>query len=198
MGRDHERGDQAETAPARVIVSVGLGLSGLGPELRICGRRFDSSRGHSRKPCKQVVAGEASDAEIAVGQRVGQHERRVECLAHAVRDQLVDLAGGVEPRCFQDLCVLRIRNVAVYGPTKTRGPTIAIHPWIRGSRLDEAASGASRSLDTGRRPFAGTRPTAPGSSPSPASPAPPGGSRTGPCDPRRSTARPLPRRLAGR
>ena len=27
------------------IVSVGLGLSGLGPELRICGRTFDS-RGH--------------------------------------------------------------------------------------------------------------------------------------------------------
>ena len=43
---DHEGDDQAETARTDGIVSVCLGLSGLGPELRICGRRFDSSRGH--------------------------------------------------------------------------------------------------------------------------------------------------------
>ena len=46
MGRDHEGDDRAETAPTDRIVSVGLGLSGLGPELRICARWFDSSRGH--------------------------------------------------------------------------------------------------------------------------------------------------------
>ena len=39
--------DQAETPRTNGMISVGLGPSGLGPELRICGRRFDSSRGHS-------------------------------------------------------------------------------------------------------------------------------------------------------
>ena len=47
MSRDHERHDRAETAQAHGIDSVCLGLSGLRPELRICGRRFDSSRGDS-------------------------------------------------------------------------------------------------------------------------------------------------------
>ena len=47
IGRDHEGDDPAETASADGIVSVCLGPSGFGPELRICGRRFDSSRGHS-------------------------------------------------------------------------------------------------------------------------------------------------------
>jgi hypothetical protein len=56
MGRDHEGDDPAETASTDVIVSVGLGLSGLGPELRICGRRFDSSRGHSDRSSKAAVA----------------------------------------------------------------------------------------------------------------------------------------------
>jgi hypothetical protein len=46
MGRDHEGNDKPETASADGIVSVCLGPSGFGAELRICGRRFDSSRGH--------------------------------------------------------------------------------------------------------------------------------------------------------
>jgi hypothetical protein len=46
MGRDHEGNDKPETASADGIVSVCLGRSEFGAELRICGRRFDSSRGH--------------------------------------------------------------------------------------------------------------------------------------------------------
>ena len=47
MGRDHRGDDQPETPRTSGMISVGLGPSGLRPELRICGRRFDSSRGHS-------------------------------------------------------------------------------------------------------------------------------------------------------
>ena len=55
--RSRRPNDPAETASADGIVSVCLGLSGFGAELRICGRRFDSSRGHSAQPHPHSYAG---------------------------------------------------------------------------------------------------------------------------------------------
>jgi hypothetical protein len=49
MGRDHEGNDKPETASADGIVSVCLGRSQFGAELRICVRWFDSTRGHPQK-----------------------------------------------------------------------------------------------------------------------------------------------------
>ena len=63
MGRDHRGDDQPETPRTSGMISVGLGLSGLRPELRICGRRFDSSRGHSSPVLPRDLASLATRRE---------------------------------------------------------------------------------------------------------------------------------------
>jgi hypothetical protein len=52
IGRDRRRAGSDRTRISALFVSAGLGLSGLGAELRICERRFDSysGSGHLRSP----------------------------------------------------------------------------------------------------------------------------------------------------
>ena len=74
-GRDHE-GRRSGTKPSDKRDCLGLVPSWLGPELRICGRRFDSSRGHADRSGHAGLAyvsqsAAAGDAPLAGCSHIG-------------------------------------------------------------------------------------------------------------------------------